>query len=293
MKTSLKKKLSIAILAGCSAMLFSSIAFAAPPEHMPPPPPGNHQMMPPPPHERNAMTAEDREQFKTYYNKFENDYPWMYKSTRDRAVRDYMAIDRALDGNKISENQATRLKREIISFYKNSQKDIEELRDADRNDGRRHHRNLRHLSLYENLDSISEATTIPVATLQRILIPEQLQNFPKDRPGKHKRPDRPYRGELSNRMEDFTKSLVAEGKVTQEEVDALSKFMEDGREQLSKLSREERASYMEKYRDMSEDERLAEVSQSTGISTDRLKEIFQAFKDGMKDKMPPPPPPQE
>ena len=42
----------------------------------------------------------------------------MYLSTRKDAAKDFVSVDKALERNTISTNQATKLKKEIISFIK-------------------------------------------------------------------------------------------------------------------------------------------------------------------------------
>ena len=105
MKTTLKKKLTAAILAGCSTFILSGVALANPPQ------------LPPPP----SRPFIHNEEVQNYCTQFESDYSWMYLSTRKDAAKDFVSVDKALERNTISTNQATKLKKEIISFYKDRQ----------------------------------------------------------------------------------------------------------------------------------------------------------------------------
>lgn len=100
MKTTLKKKLTAAILAGCSTFILSGVALANPPQ--PPPPP-------PRPFVHN-------EEVQNYCTQFESDYSWMYLSTRKDAAKDFVSVDKALERNTISTNQATKLKKRNHQF---------------------------------------------------------------------------------------------------------------------------------------------------------------------------------
>lgn len=116
MKTTLKKKLTAAILAGCSTFILSGVALANPPQPPPPPPTELAQRpTPPPPPPRPFV---HNEEVQNYCTQFESDYSWMYLSTREDAARDFVSVDKALERNTISTNQATKLKKEIISFIK-------------------------------------------------------------------------------------------------------------------------------------------------------------------------------
>ena len=200
MKTTLKKKLTAAILAGCSTFILSGVALANPPQPPPPPPTELAQRpTPPPPPPRPFV---HNEEVQNYCTQFESDYSWMYLSTREDAARDFVSVDKALERNTISTNQATKLKKEIISFYKDRQKYEDKARKLDRRDAREYRQeNREHFSLRANIADISESTTIPVDTLKRILF-KPNPKAPKDR------------DDLSERLAKFTNQLVADGKIT-------------------------------------------------------------------------------
>lgn len=272
MKTTLKKKLTAAILAGCSTFILSGVALANPPQ--PPPPPTELAQRPtPPPPPRPFMHNED---FQNYCTQFESDYSWMYLSTRERAAEDFVSIDRALQDNTLSTNQADKLKKEVIKFYKNNQKYEDKARKLNREEAREYRReNNKYFSMRANLADISENTTISIDTLKRILI--------KPAPPKIK-PDK-VRDDLSERLAKFTNQLVIDGKITQQEVDILDEYMQSGRDKLANMTTEERHEYLDGYRQLTDEQRLAKISEGTGISTERLQEIFTSFKEAVKDKL--------
>lgn len=271
MKTTLKKKLTAAILAGCSTFILSGVALANPPQPPPPPPTELAQRpTPPPPPPRPFV---HNEEVQNYCTQFESDYSWMYLSTREDAARDFVSVDKALERNTISTNQATKLKKEIISFYKDRQKYEDKARKLDRRDAREYRQeNREHFSLRANITDISESTTIPVDTLKRILF-KPNPKAPKDR------------DDLSERLAKFTNQLVVEGKITQQEVDILDEYMQSGRDKLANMTKEERHEYLDDYRQLTDEQRLAKISEGTGISTERLQEIFSTFKDAVKNKL--------
>lgn len=268
MKTTLKKKLTAAILAGCSTFILSGIALANPPQPPPPPPTELTQRPTPPP-----KPFVHNEEVQNYCTQFESDYSWMYLSTREDAARDFVSVDKALERNTISTNQATKLKKEIISFYKDRQKYEDKARKLDRRDAREYRQeNREHFSLRANIADISESTTIPVDTLKRILF-KPNPKAPKDR------------DDLSERLAKFTNQLVVEGKITQQEVDILDEYMQSGRDKLANMTKEERREYLADYRQLTDEQRLAKISEGTGISPERLQQIFTAFKEAVKDKL--------
>lgn len=271
MKTTLKKKLTAAILAGCSTFILSGIALANPPQPPPPPPTELAQRPTPPP-----KPFVHNEEVQNYCTQFESDYSWMYRSTREDAARDFVSVDKALERNTISTNQATKLKKEIISFYKDRQKYEDKARKLDRRDAREYRQeNREHFSLRANIADISESTTIPVDTLKRILA----------KPDPKKMKPTKARDDLSERLAKFTNQLVVEGKITQQEVDILDEYMQSGRDKLANMTKEERHEYLDDYRQLTDEQRLAKISEGTGISTERLQEIFSTFKDAVKNKL--------
>ena len=268
MKTTLKKKLTAAILAGCSTFILSGVALANPPQPPPSPPTELAQRPTPPP-----KPFVHNEEVHNYCTQFESDYSWMYRSTREDAARDFVSVDKALERNTISTNQATKLKKEIISFYKDRQKYEDKVRKLDRRDAREYRQeNHEHFSLHANIADISESTTIPVDTLKRILF-KPSPKAPKDR------------DDLSERLAKFTNQLVVEGKITQQEVDILDEYMQSGRDKLANMTKEERREYLADYRQLTDEQRLAKISEGTGISPERLQQIFTAFKEAVKDKL--------
>lgn len=274
MKTSLKKKLAVAILTGCSSVILSGIALANPPQSPPIP---QVEITNEALHASPSKPLSLNVDFQNYCNQFEDDYSWMYLSTRERAARDYLLIDKALKNNKISSMQADKLKQEIIDFYKDNQKYQDNARKLTRKEAKIYrHEHAKHFFLNDNFDEISQDTTIPVATLKNIF--------------KHPEPrrihqEKPYRGELNQRLVEFTNQLIAEGKITQEEVDVLGNYMQAGRDKFAKMDKQERHDYLDTYKQKTDEQRLVEISQGTGISNERLQEIFVIFKQAVKDKL--------
>lgn len=274
MKTSLKKKLAVAILTGCSSVILSGIALANPPQSPPIP---QVEITNEALHASPSKPLSLNVDFQNYCNQFEDDYSWMYLSTRERLARDYLLIDKALKNNKISSMQADKLKQEIIDFYKDNQKYQDNARKLTRKEAKIYrHEHAKHFFLNDNFDEISQDTTIPVATLKNIF--------------KHPEPrrihqEKPYRGELNQRLVEFTNQLIAEGKITQEEVDVLGNYMQAGRDKFAKMDKQERHDYLDTYKQKTDEQRLVEISQGTGISNERLQEIFVIFKQAVKDKL--------
>lgn len=267
MKKSLKRKLSAALLVGCTTLILGSTAFAADGNTPPPPPPQQQMMMPPP--------RMDFGKIKEYNEQFQQKYTWMYANTRHQAASTFAEIDKALNNNKISETQADKLKKKMISFYKTQQKTLDEMRKLDRQDTfkyRREHRD--DLSLRANFQEISDSTTIPVETLKEILRPM---------PPRHMKAPRPPKDNLDQRLRDFTNQLIQEGKISQEEVDSISDFIQTGHDKFRQMDNAQRNDVMNQYKNMTDDERLQQFSEGTGISVDRLKEIFNIFKTEMKN----------
>lgn len=265
MKTTLKKKLTAAILAGCSTFILSGVALANPPQ--PPPPPPTELAQRPTPPLPPPRPFVHNEEVQNYCTQFESDYSWMYLSTREDAARDFVSVDKALERNTISTNQATKLKKEIISFYKDRQKYEDKARKLDRRDAREYRQeNHKYFSLRANLADISESTTIPVDTLKRILA----------KPDPKKMKPTKARDDLSERLAKFTNQLVADGKITQDEVNILDEYMQSGRDKLANMTKEERREYLADYRQLTDEQRLAKI----------LKELVFLQKDYNKFSLP-------
>lgn len=273
MKNTFKKKLTAAILAGCSTVILGSVAFANPSTNTPPPPPPAMQM---PAHHDMAICPAppmDNQIFDKYCQQLEKDYSWMYRTTRECAVRDFIAIDKAVSDSKITDKQATKLKKEVASFYKNCQKQQDEMRKLSKKDARDYKKeNREDFSLRDNFDKISKKTGISVDTLNEI--------FPK--PAKHIA----FRDDMNQRLTEITNQLVAEGKLTQDEVTKINQYMQSGRDKFVQMNKEQRQEFIEDYRKMTPQQRLDQISAGTGISTERLQQIFDIFKEAVKDKIP-------
>lgn len=272
MKPTFKKKLTAAILAGCSTVILGSVAFANPSTNTPPPPP-SHMEMPSPDAMKCPMPPMNNEAFNKYCQQLEKDCSWMYRTTRECAARDYVAIDKAVSDNKITDKQATKLKKELVSFYKNCQKQQDEMRKLNKKDARDYRKeNREDFSLRDNFDKISQKTGISVDTLNEIFRKPAKQMM--------------FRDDMNQRLTAITNQLVADGKLTQDEVNKINQYMQSGRDKFVQMNKEQRQAFIEDYRKMTPQQRLDQISAGTGISTQRLQEIFDIFKEAVKDKIP-------
>lgn len=265
MKNSLKKKLAVALVAGCSTLVFGNIVLA------------NPQTVPQVKIEQSAQTMSeadfDKAAFKDYCALLEENYSWMYLTTRECVAYNFMSIENALQNDVITEEQANKLGEEVINFYKNSQKYQDELRKLNRKEARAYrHEHHKEFFIYDNLAEISQKTTISEATLEEIFADAN----------DNKR--RAYRGELDRRLVKFTNKLVAEGKVTQEEVDVIGDYMQMSRDKLMQMDKQQRQAYLDEYKQMTDEQRLTKMSNGTGIAPERLQEIFNVFKEAIKTK---------
>lgn len=270
MKQSLRKKISAALLVGCTTLVLGSTAFAAPNNNQLPPPKPNQTMVAPPPHI-------NIDKFKDYNQQFQQEYSWMYTKTRHEAANTFVQIDEAVDNNKISETQANKLKKKMISFYKDQQKALDEMRKLEKPEAAQYRRENRDdLSLHANFASLSESTTIPVSTLKEILRPM---------PPKHPNKVKPSKDNLDQRLRDFTNKLIQEGKISQQEVDSIGDFIQSGHDKFKQMDKAQRDELMNQYRNMTDAERLKQFSDGTGIPVERLQEIFNIFKTEMNNKL--------
>lgn len=267
------KKISAAVLAGCSAMLISSAAMAAPADNAAPP--------------RYAQCWEntaparpgDRRELREYDQQLQEKYSWMYADTRQKAARDLIAVDRALEDNKISQQQSDKLKKELISFYKDRQKYQDELRKLDGRDARDYeHQHRRHMSLRANMDELSQASGIPQSTLEGILRPDRDYRSRRDDKGRHG-------GPMYAEMEQIKEDLLSQGKVTRPEIDAIRDYLEKAHERFSAMDSEQRKAFIAEFKNMSDEQRIAKMADGTGINQDRLQSIFKAFKDAVEQRM--------
>ncbi len=76
--------------------------------------------------------------------------------------------------------------------------------------------------------------------------------------------------------------LVKQQKITSDEANSILKYMGDAHEKIAKMSEQERSDYIKEHKDMTPQQRLDEMSQATGISSDRLQQIFTVMKEELK-----------
>lgn len=281
MKNLLKRKLTMAILAGCSVIAIGGISLAATTntEQMPPPPPCQQQMMGDfnGPERGDRNNQNHKEEFENYSKQLQNDYS-MSEDTSKRAVRDFMSVDRAVEQNKITSAQSESLKKAIAGFYQDNKQYSDSLEKLSGDEAKTYiQKNEKHLFLEQNLDSLANETSISSETLKDVF----------RRPG-------PPRNDMQRppHMKDMMQQLVNEQKVTNDEANAITEYMESVHKKDGKMQGDKPDGHKNKNRNeaknFNEDERLAEMSEGTGISTERLKEIFSAVKSEMK--APPAPP---
>lgn len=266
------KKISAAVLAGCTAMLISSAAMAAPAGNDAPP--------------RYAQCWErtspahpgDRRELREYDQQLQEKYSWMYADTRQRAARDFIAVDRALESNKISQQQSDKLKKKLLTLYKDRQRYQDELRKLDGREAREYEHQHRHdMSLRANMDELSQASGIPQSTLEGILYPDRDYHHRDDRAR--------HGGPMYAEMEQIKEDLLSRGKITQPEIDAIRDYLDKAHDRFSAMDSEERKAFIDEFKNMSDEQRIAKMADGTGIDQDRLKSIFKAFKDEVEQRI--------
>lgn len=269
---SLKKKISTAILVGFSAIAVSSISFASPADNALPVPPPDHQMMvdfdratlPPRPE------APDKQQYKAAYQQYVKDIKadknWNDFATK-RAAMAYVAIDRAADNNTLTSKEAKNLKKAVNKFYKDNISYSDEVSRLDKDQARAYmEEHKANLFINENLASIAKQAKISEDTATKVLRPQ-----PKDH-----RPD--FKGSYQ-RAVAFANQMVKSGKVTSDEANTLLAYMQSSHEKFAKMSEDESKAYFEQERNLTPAQRLDQMAKETGISSQRLGEIFAAVKD--------------
>ena len=267
------KKMTAAVLAGCTMFVFSNAALAAPADGAGAPPSRVEcfeRGVPDGP----AGFAKDRGLIRDYQQQFESDYGWMYADTRRDAARSFAQVDNALDDNKISQQQAEKLKKKLISFYKDKQKYEDNMRKLDKREARSYHEQHRHhLSLRDNIPELAKSSGIAESTLDSILRPERRHPH--------------FRGhqQMYDGLQQLRQKLISEGKITQQEVDAMSSYMQSLHNKYVQMDADQKDGFMQDFRKMSDEEKLSDMSAGTGISAERLKEIFDAFKDEIRQDL--------
>ncbi len=267
------KKMTAAVLAGCTMFVFSNAALAAPPNNSDYPPSRVECFERGVP-DGQARFYKDREQVRAYQQQFESDYSWMYADTRRDAAHSFAQVDNALADNKISQQQADKLKKKLISFYKDRQKYEDNMRKLDKREARIYHDQHRHhFSLRDNIPELAKSSGIAESTLVSILRPERRHPHFKGQ-------QQMYEG-----LQQLRQKLIAEGKITQQEVDAMSSYMQSLHDKYVQMDADQKDGFMQDFRKMSDEEKLADMSAGTGISTERLKEIFEAFRDEIRQDL--------
>lgn len=269
---SLKKKISTAVLVGFSAIAVSSISFAAPATNDMPPLPPDHQMMvdfdratlPP------APENPERQQYKAAYQQYVKDIKadnnWNDFATK-RAAMAYVAIDRAVDNNTLTSKEAKNLKKAVNKFYKDNLTYSDEVSKLDKDQARAYiEAHKSNLFINENLASIAKQAKISEDTATKVLRPQ-----PRDH--------RPDFNSAYQRAVAFAGQMVKSGKVTSDEANTLLAYMQSSHEKFAKMSKDERKAYMDQERTLTPQQRLDQMAKDTGISSQRLGEIFAAVKD--------------
>ncbi len=272
MKSSLKKKLATAIVAGCSVVALSSISFAADADV------NNTKLPVAPYHQMNAdfdkatipaaVLQDSKAVYEKYTQQFKADYKWTDNACK-RAAMSFVAIDKAYANQKITTQQAESLKQEILAFYKGNNKYYEKLAKLSGDDAKAYaEKNADKLFLNKNFAKIAKATNIPEETVAEVFKPTHHRN--------------PNIGDVQQRATAFMGQLVKQQKITSDEANSILKYMGDAHEKIAKMSEQERSDYIKEHKDMTPQQRLDEMSQATGISSDRLQQIFTVMKEELK-----------
>lgn len=272
---SLKKKISTAILVGFSAIAVSSVSFAATPDSdMPAPPPYHHLMA----SFNNATLppAPDRQQYKAAYQQYKQqikaDNNWNDFATQ-RAAMAYVAIDRATDNNTITKDEATSLKQAVNKFFKKNLSYSNKVSKLDKDKAKDYmKKNKKHLFINENFAAIAKETKLSEDKVATVLRPQ-----PKDH--------RPDFNSVYQRAVAFAGQMVKSGKVTNAEANTLLSYMQSAHEKFANMSSDERKAYIAQEKALTPEQRLDNMSKETGISTQRLTEIFAAVKDEIQTDM--------
>ncbi len=273
MKSSLKKKLATAIVAACSIVALSSISFAADADV------NNTKLPVAPYHQMNAdfdkatvpatVLQDSKAVYEKYTQQFKTDYKWTDDACK-RAAMSFVAIDKAYANQKITTQQAESLKQEILAFYKNNNKYYEKLAKLSGDDAKAYaEKNADKLFLKENFAKIAKATNIPEETVAEVFKPT------------HHRKNL-NAGDVQQRATAFMGQLVKQQKLTSDEADSILKYMSAAHEKIAKMSEQERSDYIKEHKDMTPQQRLDEMSKATGISTDRLQQIFTVMKEELQ-----------
>ena len=267
----LKQKISTAILVGFSAIAVSSVSFAAPADANLLVPPPDHQMMVDfdratlPPSAENP----DRQQYKAAYYQYVKDIKadnnWNDFATK-RAAMAYVAIDRAVDNNTLTSSEAKNLKKAVNKFYKDNLTYSNEVSKLDKDQAKAYIKEHKaNLFINENLATLAKQAKISEDTAAKVLRPQ-----PKDH--------RPDFNSSYQRAVAFAGQMVKSGKVTSDEANTLLSYMQSSHEKLANMNKDERKAYMEKVRTLTPQQRLDQMAKDTGISSERLSEIFDAVK---------------
>lgn len=275
---SLKQKISTAILVGFSAIAVSSVSFAAPADANLFVPPPDHQMMVDfdratlPPSTENP----DRQKYKAAYYQYVKDIKadnnWNDFATK-RAAMAYVAIDRAVDNNTLTSSEAKNLKKAVNKFYKDNLTYSNEVSKLDKDQSKAYIKEHKaNLFINENLATLAKQAKISEDTAAKVLRPQ-----PKDH--------RPDFNSTYQRAVAFAGQLVKSGKVTSDEANTLLSYMQSSHEKIANMNKDERKAYMEKVRTLTPQQRLDQMAKDTGISSERLSEIFDAVKSEIQTEI--------
>ncbi len=260
-----RQKLIAALIAGCTAAAFNSVSLAADADAAAVP--AAHQEMAADFDKATLPVDPGKALYEKHLHHMMSDYSWMTQDTAKRAAMAFTAIDKAVKAGKINDAQAASLQKAVIDFYQENKSYAEQLARLSGDEAKAYRVDCAEfLQLSKNIDRLSKQSGVDAAVIEDILShPQKVQP-----------------GDRDQRAAAFLGQLVKQQKLTAEEANSMIAFMTKSHSDFAKMNDEQRQAYKEKVQAMSEDQRYEEMSKATGISVDRLKEIFTVMKQELK-----------
>ena len=264
-----RQKFVAALIAGCTAAAVNSVSLAAEAADTAAVP-AVHQEMAADFDKATLPADPGKALYEKHLHHMMSDYSWMTQDTAKRAAMAFTAIDKAVKAGKINDAQAASLQKAVIDFYQENKSYAEQLAKLSGDEAKAYKTDCAEfLQLNKNIDRLSKQSGVDDAVIEDILShPQKVQPGSRDQ-----------------RASAFLGQLVKQQKLTSDEANAMIAFMTKSHENFAKMNDEQRQAYKEKVQAMSEDQRYEEMSNATGISVDRLKEIFAIMKQEIKTQV--------
>lgn len=262
-----RKKLTAALAAGCSIIAINAVSLAAEaPEAAPAP--AAHQEMAADFDKATLPADPGKALYEKHLHHMQSDYSWMTPDTAKRAAMAFTAMDKAETAGKIDAQQKTALQKAVISFYKENQFYANQYAKLSGDEAKAYRTDFgQYLQLAQNTAKIAKDSGVDEATVAEIF----RHPGPKMQPGSR-----------DQRAAAFLGQLVKQQKLTSAEANSMIAFMNEAHENYAKMDDAQRKAYKEKISAMTDEQRYAEMAAKTGISADRLKEIFTIIRDEIK-----------